>query len=101
MKYAVRFTEEADADLERLYEYIFQREGGDLSVAGRARDAIRNSLKLLETNPFAFRKAATDSLQRELVIGFSASGYVVLYEIEDSETVTVLAVRHQREDDYH
>ncbi|MDH4233664.1 MAG: hypothetical protein OEV15_00815 [Gallionella sp.] len=24
-----------------------------------------------------------------------------LFEIENSETVTILAVRHQREDDYH
>ena len=28
-----------------------------------------------------------------------ASGYVALFEIEDSRTVTILAVRHQREDD--
>jgi hypothetical protein len=26
---------------------------------------------------------------------------VVLSEIEDNETVTILAVRHQREEDYH
>jgi plasmid stabilization system protein ParE len=101
MKYHVRFTEEADADLERLYEYIFQREEGDLNVAERAMEAIRTSLRLLETNPFAFRRADGNALQRELVIGFSASGYVALYEIEDGGTVTVLAVRHQREDDYH
>ena len=41
-----------------------------------------------------------DAFLRELVIGFGASGYVVLFEIEDAATVTVLAVRHQREDDY-
>ncbi|MGK2910969.1 MAG: type II toxin-antitoxin system RelE/ParE family toxin, partial [Sphingobium sp.] len=38
---------------------------------------------------------------RELVIDFGASGYVLLFEIENSQTVTVLAVRHQREDDYY
>jgi hypothetical protein len=26
---------------------------------------------------------------------------VALYEIENDETLTILAVRHQREDDYH
>jgi hypothetical protein len=26
---------------------------------------------------------------------------VALFEIDDQQTVTVLAVRHQREDDYH
>jgi plasmid stabilization system protein ParE len=38
---------------------------------------------------------------RELVIPFGASGYVALFEIEDSQVVTIVAVRHQREEDYH
>ena len=38
---------------------------------------------------------------RELIIPFGASGYVALFEIDDSHTVTILAVRHQRESDYH
>jgi mRNA interferase MazF len=29
------------------------------------------------------------------------SGYVALFEIEDDHTVTVTAIRHQREEDYH
>lgn len=32
---------------------------------------------------------------------FGDSGYVALFEIEPRHEVTVLAVRHQREDDYH
>ncbi|MEA3361696.1 MAG: type II toxin-antitoxin system RelE/ParE family toxin, partial [Thermodesulfobacteriota bacterium] len=28
-------------------------------------------------------------------------GYVILFEIEDKETVTILAIRHQREEDYY
>jgi plasmid stabilization system protein ParE len=38
---------------------------------------------------------------RELTIAFGVSGYVALFEIDGAKTVTVLAVRHQREDDYH
>jgi plasmid stabilization system protein ParE len=38
---------------------------------------------------------------RELLIPFGRAGYVALYEIDGKDTVTVLAVRHQREDDYH
>jgi hypothetical protein len=38
---------------------------------------------------------------RELLIPFGHSGYVALFEIDDDRTVTVTAVRHQREDDYH
>jgi len=37
---------------------------------------------------------------RELIISFGANGYVALFEIEDSQTVTVLAIRHQREEDF-
>ena len=37
---------------------------------------------------------------RELLVGYGESGYVALFEIEDARTVTVLAVRHQRESDF-
>jgi mRNA-degrading endonuclease RelE of RelBE toxin-antitoxin system len=35
-----------------------------------------------------------------MLVPFGASGYVALYEIDDEETVTILALRQQREDDY-
>jgi hypothetical protein len=38
---------------------------------------------------------------REFIIPFGASGCVALFEIENRDTVTLLAVRHQREEDYH
>jgi plasmid stabilization system protein ParE len=34
------------------------------------------------------------------LISFGKSGYVALFEIEDNRTITILAIRHQREDDY-
>jgi hypothetical protein len=40
-------------------------------------------------------------LLRELVIPFGAAGCVSLFEIEGPSTVMVLAVRHQRKEDYH
>jgi hypothetical protein len=57
---------------------------------------------LLRDFPFTCRKAVPDNpFLRELVIPFGAAGYVALFEIEDNETVTILAMRHQREDDFH
>jgi plasmid stabilization system protein ParE len=38
---------------------------------------------------------------RELVIPFGGAGYVALFEIDDKGSVTILAVRHQREDDFY
>ena len=102
MAFRVRFTQDAQADLERLYDFILQRDDGDWSVAESALAAIGHGIALLESSPFSCRKATSEnSFLRELVIAFGASGYVALFEIEDAKTVTVLAVRHQREDDYH
>lgn len=102
MSFAVRFTEQAEEDLVRLYEYILQRDAADWSLAERALEAIRHGLAQLKHSPFSCRKAKPDTpFLREAIIPFGHSGYVALFEIEDQSTVTVLAVRHQREDDYH
>ena len=101
MTYRVRFTEAAEADLVRLYEFILTRDSNDWSLAERALDAIKNAVRGLEQSPFSYRKAsAGSSFLRELVIPFGATGYVALFEIESAAIVTILAVRHQREDDY-
>ena len=102
MTYRVRFTEEAEDDLIRLYEFVLNREAADWPLAERALEAIKNAIRSLELTPFSFRKAIPDNpFLREVIIPFGASGYVALYEIDNEETVTVLALRHQREDDYH
>ena len=102
MTYRVRFTPGAEADLVRLYPFILERDASDWALAERALEAIRNAVRSLELSPFSFRKASADNpFLRELLIPFGASGYVALFEIEDAKRVTVLAVRHQREDDYY
>ncbi|MFT3663713.1 type II toxin-antitoxin system RelE/ParE family toxin [Piscinibacter sp.] len=106
MSFKVRLTREADADLARLFDFIVERElardsGGDLSLAERAHAAIRAGFATLETSPFTCRKAASSPFLRELIVPFGRAGYVVLFEIEGAAEVTVVAVRHQLEDDYH
>ncbi len=102
MNHRVRFTPEAEADLVRLYEFILTREDDDRQLAEKALAAIKDGNRTLETTPFTCRKATHGSpFLRELVIPFGATGYVALFEIDDAETVTVLAVRHQRKNDYH
>lgn len=102
MSFRVRFTRQARDDLERLYQWLLDRADGDFATAERALQAIRDGITVLELAPLSCRKATADTpFLRELVIGFGASGYVALFEIEDGETVTVLAVRHQREGDYN
>lgn len=102
MGFTVRFTEEAREDLSRLYDWLLQCAEGDFTVAERALQAIRDGIIVLELAPLSCRKAGMGNpFLRELVVGFGASGYVLLFEVEDSQCVTVVAVRHQREDDYH
>lgn len=79
----------------RLYEFILETDEGNWSVADRALEAIKNGVRSLELSPFTCRKAAPDNpVLRELMIPFGAAGYVALFEIDDTRTLTVLAVRH-------
>lgn len=105
MSFRVRLTREADADIERLFDFVLERElardGGDLDLAQDAVAAIRAGVATLKSSPFTCRKAGSSPFLRELVIPFGRSGYVALFEIEDAASVVVVAVRHQLEDDYH
>ena len=99
MSFQVRFTKAAKEDLQRLYDFLLKN---DLQAACRAREAIGKGMDFLRDFPFSCRKVMPDNpFLREIVISFGASGYVALFEIEDNETVTILAIRHQREEDYH
>jgi hypothetical protein len=82
----------------RLYEFLLER---DVIAAERALDAIKAAIELLHFSPFSCRKASRDKpFLRELVIPFGAAGYVALFEIDSRSTVSILAVRSQREEDY-
>jgi plasmid stabilization system protein ParE len=98
-------TVDATDDLERLFDFVLQRElmrhDGDLDVAERALEAVKNGIAILSQSPFTCRKVGTSPFLRELIIPFDRSGYVALFEIIDNENVVVAAVRHQLEDDYH
>jgi plasmid stabilization system protein ParE len=99
--FEVRFTEKAKSDLDLLYGFLLEL---DVRTAERALQAIEDGLGFLRKSPFSCRKAAEGAhgpLLRELIIPFGASGYLALFEIEDAHTVTVLAVRHQRQEDFH
>ncbi|MDM0050625.1 type II toxin-antitoxin system RelE/ParE family toxin [Variovorax sp. J22R115] len=104
MTFRVQFTQEATEDLERLFDFIVERElahDGDLDVAQQALDAIRQGIETLKWTPFTCRKVGASPFLRELVIPFGHAGYIALFEIVNDRTVVVAAVRHQREDDYH
>lgn len=105
MTFKVRLTRDAEADLDRLFDFLVDRElardSGDLHLPDRSLSALRAGIATLKSSPFTCRKAGNSPFLRELIIPFGRSGCVALFEIEDASTVVVLALRHQLEDDYH
>lgn len=104
MTFDVRFSTAADDDLEQLFDFLLDRAQTveDLALAQAAIEAIRSAVThQLAKTPYSFRKAGKSPTRRELIIPFGATGCVALCEIASTSTVLVLAVRHQREEDYH
>ncbi|MBU6489758.1 MAG: type II toxin-antitoxin system RelE/ParE family toxin [Burkholderiales bacterium] len=104
-----RPTRGARNDLKRRYAFLVER---DVEVAQRALESIRKDADMLRSYPFTCRKVDdAGPFLRELVLSFGESGYVALCEIEGADdathagvehrSITILAVRHQREDDCH
>jgi len=106
VSFRVRLTREADADLERLFDFVLEWEArarvrGDLELAGQAIVAIRAGAATLKSSPFTLRKAGQSPFLRGLMISFGHSGYVAIFEIVDPTNVVVSTMRQQLEDDYH
>ena len=98
MTYQIRFTRGSRDDLKRLYSFLYQH---DKFSAKHAHDNIYKAIDTLRIFPFTCRKIQADNpFLRELIIPFGSNGYVALFEIEENNVVTILAIRHQREDDY-
>ena len=97
----LEFAETALEDLERLYAFYMRI---DPAVAEYAQATIESAFQTLRRHPTICRKAQQGDLGpawRELIINFGNSGYVALFEMVGADTIYVVAVRHQRESDYH
>jgi plasmid stabilization system protein ParE len=82
------------SDVKRLFDFLKSK---DLDAAKRAVKAIREGVRVLEKQSGVGRPIeGMDEEFRDWIIDFGDSGYVVRYRV-DQRTVTVLAVRHQRE----
>ena len=94
----VIITEGAAKGLERCRCFL---AGKAADAARRAGQAIERQLQLLETAPELGRPLSEMPGLRELMIPFGDSGYIALYRYEpDSDTVYVVAFRHQKEAGY-
>ena len=92
----VNYTAQSLENLERLFEFISQR---DPASGSKAVIAIHAGIEVLAKHPLIGRSIGDDL--RELVISYGSTGYVALYWfLPAQDEVFVLAFRHQRELDY-
>ena len=85
--------------IQRLYNFLAEK---DANAAKALASTFFNQAGLLENFPQSGRPAEDlEPEHRELLIPFGATGYVLLYHFAESkDTVTVLAIRHQKEVGY-
>lgn len=88
---------EAVTDLERLTEFLLESAP---EAALDTVDIVLDGLSILAQHPLVGRPLPGGL--RELVISRGRTGYLALYRYDaQADLALVLAVRHQRESDYH
>lgn len=87
------FAPRALGDLERLADFLLRQSAADAAATA---PLISSALQVLKQHPMIGRPVEVGL--RELLISRGHSGYVALYRYDPaSDTVVVLAIRHQRE----
>ncbi len=104
MSYVVEFTQGAEDDLLRLYDFLLDHAETleALDVADEAIEVIRQAaLSHLSTTPYSYRKVGARSTLRELIIPFGTTGHVLRFDIRSPGLVLVIGARPQRKEDFH
>ena len=92
------YSGRANRDLERLHEFMLDQAGS--AVTTRAVRSILEAVEFLDRHPQVGRPV--EHGLRELVISYGKTGYLALYRFDlKFDEVRILALRHQREEDYH
>jgi plasmid stabilization system protein ParE len=92
------WSRQALLDVQRLYRFLAVK---NIDAAKRSVKSVRQGVKVLGYQSGIGRPVEDMPEEfREWLIDFGDSGYVARYRF-DGETVTILAVRHQKEAGYH
>ncbi|MDD2916406.1 MAG: type II toxin-antitoxin system RelE/ParE family toxin [Candidatus Gracilibacteria bacterium] len=93
----VALSRKAQSDLQRLYNFLVPF---DTDTASQAIDTILDAFENLHM-PAIGSPIAEKVGMRKLVIDFGDSGYTALYRYSKrTNVIRVLAIKHQKEDDY-
>ncbi len=93
-KAKVVWRERALEDIDRLYNFLFEKNG---EAATKAAQVILRGSSLLEESPRLGRPMTDNTQRRELFIPFGSGFYVLRYFLA-SDTVVIVRVWHGRED---
>lgn len=93
-KAKVVWRERALGDIDRLYDFLFEKHE---ETAAKAARVILKGSSLLEESPRLGRPMADGTQRRELFIPFGSGFYVLRYFLV-SDTVVIVRVWHGRED---
>lgn len=90
------FAPRALLDIERLSDFLLEQHP---AAASPTMAILIDGLKVLQLHPLAGR--IVERGYRELLISRGRSGYLALYRYDVvQDTAIILAIRHQREEDY-
>jgi plasmid stabilization system protein ParE len=91
------WSRQALLDVQRLYRFLAVK---NVDAAKRAVKTLRQGVRVLSFQSGIGRPVEDmPEVFREWLIDFGDSGYVARYRI-DGDTITILAVRHQKEVSY-
>jgi plasmid stabilization system protein ParE len=92
----VQITVRALADLERLFDFLAERNP---KLARERMLSVRRAFELLADHPLLGRQA--EDGRRELILSRGRFGYVAKYRwVPAEDVILILAVRHQLEAGY-
>lgn len=84
---------EADHDIDRLYEFLYEKNP---PAAMRSMEAIQKGANQLKITPEIGQPMNDELQRRELFIPFGAGAYVLRYRVYDN-TLVIIRVWHSKE----
>ena len=85
---------EAQANIQRLYDFLYERDPG---TAERAIRALQLGAQRLLEFPHLGRRIDDETERREVRVPFGAGAYVLRYRMHE-ETIVVIRIWHSREE---
>ena len=93
----LEYSQNALADINRLVLFLIEN---DISAALNTFDVIDEAIQVLKRHPDIGR-VTSKAAKRELVISRGRTGYIAVYEFDKlTNIVVILAIKHQRENEF-